>query len=277
MESFKPLDVKEAIDILSSKEAVVVAGGTDAMVKRRTEPGLLPDFKNDVVFINGIKELKNIKKDEKYIYIGAACTYSEVEESDLIPDSFRTVIDKIATPAIRNVGTLGGNICNASPAADILPLLYALEVQLIVESNVEKRNISIDDFVVGPGKSSLRKDELLTCIMVPINNYNLFYYKKVGTRKAAAISKVSFAAFASVSAGEINDVRIAFGSVGPTTIKVKKGEEEIKKLNMDKALELYKNSIIPIDDQRSTAIYRKTVSINLLKDFIKKVEEKYDE
>lgn len=277
MESFKPVNIKDTLDILSKVDVIVVAGGTDVMIKKRTEPGLLPDFKSDVVFINEVKELKNIERDEDYIYIGAACTYSEVYENELIPDSFRTVIDGIATPAIRNVGTLGGNICNASPAADMLPLLYALEAQLIVESKAGERTISIEDFIVGPGKNSLKKDELLTCIKVPINKYNLFYYKKVGARKAAAISKISFAAFVSVSARKIDDVCIAFGSVGPTVVRVKKGEEEIKKLNLDKALKLYESSITPIDDQRSTAVYRKKVSINLLKDFMKKAEEKCNE
>ncbi|WP_406541534.1 FAD binding domain-containing protein [Clostridium ljungdahlii] len=152
MESFKPVNIKDALDILNKVDAIVVAGGTDAMIKKRMEPGLLPDFKSNVVFINEVKKLKNIERDEDYIYIGAACTYSEVCESELIPDSFRTVIDGIATPAIRNVGTLGGNICNASPAADMLPLLYALEAQLIIESKTEKRTMPIEDFIVGPGK-----------------------------------------------------------------------------------------------------------------------------
>ncbi|OBR90414.1 MULTISPECIES: xanthine dehydrogenase family protein subunit M [Clostridium] len=277
MESFKPVNIKDTLDILNKVDAIVVAGGTDAMIKKRMEPGLLPDFKSNVVFINEVKELKNIERDEDYIYIGAACTYSEVCESELIPDSFRTVIDGIATPAIRNVGTLGGNICNASPAADMLPLLYAMEAQLIIESKTQKITVPIDEFIVGPGKTSLKKDEILTCIKIPANDHKLFYYKKVGTRKAAAISKLSFAAFVSISAGKVDDVCIAFGSVGSTVVRVKKGEEEIKKLNLDKALEIYGSSITPIDDQRSTAVYRKKVSINLLKDFMKKVEEKCNE
>ncbi|MBR9647203.1 FAD binding domain-containing protein [Clostridium tyrobutyricum] len=276
MESFKPLNIEEAFDILSVKDAIIVAGGTDAMVKRRTEPGIVPEFENDVVFINGIRELKNINSDENYIYIGAGCTYTEAAENELIPDCFRTVIADIATPAIRNAGTLGGNVCNASPAADILPLLYALEAKLLIESKSGNRTIPIEDFIVGPGRTDLKKGEILTCIKIPLKEYNLFYYKKVGTRKAAAVSKISFAGFANVKTGKIKEFHAAFGSVGPTTVRVKKAEEEIKEMNIDEALQLYGNSINPIDDQRSTAIYRKKVSMNLLKDFIGKVEEKYN-
>ena len=141
VEAFAPKSKEEALRFLNDKKCIILAGSTDLMVKRKKWSGCLPYFDSDVIFIRHLKELKNIKIDEKYLSIGAACTLTELEENILMPKYFKEVILSIASPAIRNVATIGGNICNASPAGDILPLLYALDAILIIESlSVTKRN-----------------------------------------------------------------------------------------------------------------------------------------
>ncbi len=149
-------------------------------------------FDNDVIFIRHLQELKNIKINENYLSIGAACSLSQIQENILMPLYFKEVILSMASPAIRNVATIGGNICNASPAGDIFPLLYALDSTLIIESLGSSREIEIKDFVLGPGKKDLRAEELLVEIRVPVNRFKSFYYKKVGTRKSTTIAKASF-------------------------------------------------------------------------------------
>ena len=200
-----------------AKKCIILAGSTDLMVKRKNWSGCLPLFDGDVIFIGHLQELKNIKTemDGKYLSIGAACTLTEIKENILIPTYFKEVILSMASPAIRNVATIGGNICNASPAGDILPLLYALDAVLVIESFSGTRKIEIKDFILGPGKKDLKAEELLVEIKIPINNFTSFYYKKVGTRKSTALAKASFIGFYTLENDKIKDMRMAFGAVGP--------------------------------------------------------------
>ena len=273
---YLPESLKEALEVISREETIILSGGTDLMVRRKRPSGLIPRFDKNTIFVANLAELKKIYTLRNYLHIGAACTFSEISNYELIPDYFKIVIKDIASPAIRNVATIGGNICNASPAADILPLLYALEAELVVGSLKGDRIIFIEDFIVAPGRNVLGSDEILKEIRIPIVNFNEYYYKKVGTRKATAISKLSFIGFINVEEDVIKDVRIAFGAVAPTIVKSKKMENELigKNINnldeiSEELIEDYSDLINPIDDQRSNKNYRKQVAVNLLKDFLK--------
>ena len=189
VEAFVPKSKDEALRLLNGKKCIILAGGTDLMVKRKKWSGCLSDFDGDVVFIRHLQELKNIKKDEKDLSIGAACTLTELEENILMPRHFKEVILSIASPAIRNVATIGGNICNASPVADILPLLYALDSVLIIESKGYRREIELKDFILGPGKKDLKAEELLVEIRIPINNFTSFRYRKLGTKNLQILQR----------------------------------------------------------------------------------------
>ena len=277
--TYMPEDLQEALEILDKDEVIILAGGTDLMVRRKSPSGLIPRFDKNTLFVNNLKELKNIYKDDSYINIGAGCTLSQISDNSIIPDYIKIVISDFASLGIRNAATMVGNVCNASPAGDTLPLLYALNAKIVIKSLNEEKLVDIKDFITGPGRHILSKNEMVTEIKLPIEGFNKFYYKKVGTRKATAISKLSFVGIARVKEDVVEDIRIAFGAVAAAAVKsdvieksiVGKTFKEIALIKDNIAAE-YSNFITPIDDQRSNKEYRKKVAINLLVDFLEHLD-----
>lgn len=269
VKAYHPKTVKEAL-IWKERcpKARIYAGGTDFMVA--------PNKETDILFINQIKELHRIEETEETIVIGAACTYLELQENPLIPSLLKEAVKELASPAIRSIGTLGGNICNASPAGDMLPLLYVLEAKLKLSSQAGSRKLSLNDFILGVRKTALMPEELLEAIILPKESFTLTYYKKIGARKSTAISKVSFSGVAVIENDVVMDVRMAFGSVGTTVVR--KTEIEalasnrlLSELPISEMIREYDNAIQPIDDQRSTAAYRKTMCLYLAEDFLSNI------
>ena len=281
VETFKPQNLIEALKVLNDKECTVFAGGTDLMVKKRAWCGTENNFKEPVLFISDIDEIKTIKKEEGFIKIGAACRLSEIKNSEIVPGILKDVVSKMASPQVRNAATIGGNICNSSPAGDTLPLLYALEAVLVIENVEGKKEIRIQDFITGPSKNILQKNEILTEIKFNDMDFNIIAYKKTAGRNSNALSKVSFVGLAKINENEICDIRISFGAVGPTTARCREFENIIIKMKKDngkidtkKIMSMYESIIKPINDQRSTADYRKKVSLRLLKNFLEEIERK---
>ena len=136
VEGYSPSTFEEALKILNEKDVIIYAGGTDLMVKNKNTTSLLPKFNKDLLYVGNLNELKEIKEDENKIKIGAACTLSSLLRVERIPEVLKEAIRHIASPAIRNMGTIGGNICNASPAGDTLPILYALDAKLKLISKI---------------------------------------------------------------------------------------------------------------------------------------------
>jgi CO/xanthine dehydrogenase FAD-binding subunit len=274
--AYKPKSLIEVLEAIAYTEHIVFAGGTDLMVKRKQWAGLLPNFDKPVIFISDLNELKQIRLEEEYLYIGAACSFSSLIESPMIPDFYKKVFMQIASPAVRNMATIGGNICNSSPAGDSLPLLYALDADLVIESSCRRTLMPIGDFITGPGRNILTSSDLVTAIKLPIKEFEKICYKKVSPRKANALSKVSFVALANKEKDIYKDIRIAFGSVAPTVIRSLDIEEEIIAMSSEGNLDYgqvirdYATLIKPIDDQRSTAFYRKEVCKRLLVEFLEK-------
>ena len=275
VETYFPSTWEEALSIRSAVQAAVYAGGTDLMVKKKNEALMLPRFDISVMFIGHLQELQQIRQEEKALIIGSACTYDMLLKAKEIPEILKKAIAEIASPAIRNKGTLGGNICNASPAGDTLPVLYALGASLRLETEALGREVPIEKFIRGPGKTILKENEMLKEIYIPTDSFEVQYYKKVGARKADAISKLSFVGLMKTKNALVEDIRIAFGAVAPTVVRCKEIEKQligkdIKDLAEDCffILDKYKKVITPIDDQRSTAAYRKAVSLRLLQDFL---------
>ncbi|MFA9397894.1 MAG: xanthine dehydrogenase family protein subunit M, partial [Clostridiaceae bacterium] len=231
VDAIRPKNLEEALAIINKERCIIFSGGTDLMVRRRRWSGIEPDFDKKVVFISQIKELLDIKKQVKenseYLIIGGACTCTQIEENSLVPNYIKKVFQDMASPAIRNIATIGGNICNSSPAGDSLPLLYALEAELILSSADGDRKISIEDFILSPGKNIKKENEILKQIKIPLKDYKIKYYKKVGTRKSIALSKVSFVALALYEDEKLYDVRITLGSVAPRIVKNKSIENKI--------------------------------------------------
>ncbi|MCM3729146.1 xanthine dehydrogenase family protein subunit M [Neobacillus cucumis] len=267
----------QTLSQLNSEDCVIIAGGTDVMVLHKSRRGVPPKIPKPIVFIDHLSELKQIYQDKKDLHIGACCTYSELLEHPLIPLALKNAIKTIAAPAIRNRGTLGGNICNASPAGDSLPLLYVYNARLLLHSINGNRIVAISDFIQGPRRVGRFPNEIVTEIILPsvLEEGAHVVFEKVGNRNADAIAKVSFAGFVRISKDRIDDIRFAFGAVGPTMVR----SFDIEKKLIGKSIPLANSDIAPIladfdkiirpiDDQRSTAVYRKTVALNLLRYFL---------
>ncbi len=263
---------------------VPIAGGTDLMVLYAA--GKLPARK--LVSIWNLAELRSIEVLPAEIRIGAGCTYTELREHDVIAREFPMLASAAQWTggiANQNRGTLGGNIVNASPAADSLPALLAYEAELILVSVRGERRVPYVGFHTGYKKMKLPPDELVRaiCLRRGFSEY-LHYSRKVGARNAQAISKVCIAALgrrrASV-AGDvigdtIDDVRIALGSVAPVPLRLTEVEQIVSGKSVDpmlvhQAKKVVAAAIQPIDDIRSTAKYRAAVAANLVAEFLEQL------
>ena len=270
-----PKTLEEALELLARDPGVwrPFAGGTDLMVL--LEAGKLAH--RNYINIRHLKELRFIELTGKHVTLGALTTYTDVQGNPVLREEFPMLCQAASETgglAIQNRGTLGGNIVNASPAADSPPALLAYDAELELLSANGSRWVSYEGFHIGYKQRIIRPDELLARIRLPRTTKNLKqYYRKVGTRKAQAISKVCFAAVVRTSGEQIEDVRIALGSVAPIPIRCVKTEASLRGRPINQRLfeaaraELARE-IAPIDDLRSTANYRMTVSLNLLQDFL---------
>lgn len=268
--------LEETLSKLNEEECTIIAGGTDVMVFHKSRRGVAPKIEKPVMFIDHLSELKHTYLEDGDLHIGACCTYGEMLEHSLIPNIFKKAIREVAAPAIRNRGTLGGNICNASPAGDMLPLLYIFNAKLVLRSVNGDRIVEISDFIRGPRNIARNKNEILVEVILPevVKEAHLVF-EKIANRRADAISKVSFAGLLQVHEGKVVDARFAFGAVGPTMVRSKEIEKKLLSKNyplQDEVLEEvvteFSSIINPIDDQRSTAAYRKTVALKLVRYFL---------
>jgi CO/xanthine dehydrogenase FAD-binding subunit len=276
VEGFRPADLREALEFRSQHPSIPIAGGTDLMVQKARGFGLKPDFNKPLLFIGHLPDLQQIIVENRQVHIGAGVLLSDLIKSDKIPAVFKGAISLMASPPSRNIATIGGNICNASPAGDTLPYLYAVDAKLVLKSSQAERKIPVGAFITDPGKTDLASDEILTEIIIPGKKFGVSYYRKVGTRKGMSLSKASFTGLADIENSNITDIRIAFGSVAPTIVRSRKIEASIIgkpvsaiKSAIPEILKKYAPLIRPIDDARSSAVYRKQVSLRLLEDFLK--------
>jgi CO/xanthine dehydrogenase FAD-binding subunit len=267
--------LQEALGVLANEPGVwrPFAGGTDLMVL--LEAGKLPHKK--YLNIWNLPELRGIEVTASQVTLGALTTYTEVQQEKVLQAEFPMLCQAASETgglAIQNRGTLGGNIVNASPAADSPPALLAYDAELELVSLAGVRWVPYHGFHTGYKQMVIRPDELLTRIRLPRSSEKLqHYYRKVGTRKAQAISKVCFAGTAQVRAGKIDDLRIALGSIAPVPLRCVRTEDalrgsELNKTSIDRAKAVLASEIVPIDDIRSTRNYRQQVSLNLLEDFL---------
>lgn len=237
--------------------------------------GKLPARK--LVSIAGLRELRHIEVTSAEVRIGAGCTYTDLRQHSVIAHEFPLLAQAAAWTggiANQNRGTLGGNIANASPAGDSLPVLLVYDADLILVSVSGQRRIPYRTFHTGYKKTLLAPDELIHSICIGRNQSGyISYAKKVGARNAQAISKLFLAAAARISNATIEDVRLAAGSVGPIPIRLTGTElalagQSINNSLLAKAGKVMAEEIQPIDDIRSTVKYRTIVLQNLLGEFL---------
>jgi CO/xanthine dehydrogenase FAD-binding subunit len=269
-----PRDLATALERMAREPGAwkPFAGGTDLMVL--LEAGKLPHHK--FVSIWGLPELRGIEVTPAHVTLGALTTYTELRRREIIAREFPLLCQAAAetgSVATQNRGTLGGNIANASPAADSPPALFVYDAELELASASGARWVPYHGFWSGYKQMDLRGDELIRRIRLPREKSGWKqYYRKVGTRRAQAISKVCFAAAAHVDAGRIVDLRIALGSVAPTVLRAVETEKTLRGEKLSPAIlsaaqEVLAREIAPIDDMRSTSHYRRRVAQNLLAEF----------
>jgi CO/xanthine dehydrogenase FAD-binding subunit len=269
-----PRNLDAALEMLAREPGVwrPFAGGTDLMVL--LEAGKLPHRK--FLSIWKFAELRGIAVSSEFLSVGALSTYTEIQRNEILQHEFPLLCraaSETGSVATQNRGTLGGNIANASPAADSPPALMVYDAEIELISAKGARRVAYRDFHTGYKKMQMRDDELIGRIHLKrMSKRNKEYFRKVGTRRAQAISKICFAAAASVENGQINDVRIALGSVAPTVLRGTEtekilGSEKLTSALLKTAQETLGREISPIDDMRSSAVYRRRVAQNLLSEF----------
>jgi len=251
-----------------------IAGGTDLMVLYAS--GKLAA--RNLISIWNLPELRGVEITANEVRIGAACTYSDLQKQEIVRSEFAMLARAASWTggvANQNRGTLGGNIANASPAADSLPALLAYDATLELYSARGVRQVPYSEFHRGYKKHALAPDELIRTICLPKNTKGMISYcRKVGARNAQAISKVCIAGLARVTNGMIEEVRIGVGSVAPIPMRLRKTEQallgrQVSLELIEKARRTVAEQIQPIDDIRSTAEYRGAVAANLVAEFVR--------
>ncbi len=266
---YEPASVAEAqkLALDLGDDATFVAGGTDIVV--RLNKGRFSC--NHIININKISELNFIQEEDGAFRIGAATKLADILASEKIRAQFPAFyrgVEAIGTPQIRNRGTLGGNICNASPCADSVPPLVCLGATIIVASDKGDKEMDIRSFLLGPGKTALQKGELVKAIRIPSPDPEGRYcFLKLGPRRTADIAVVNLGASVALGNGICRSARIALGSVAPTVLCAVKAEamlegQKPEQLDFAEIGKMAAEEARPISDQRASLEYRKeTVAV----------------
>ena len=255
--------VDEAVTLLASAEnAKPVAGGTDLAVviaEGLTTPDMLLD-------ISAIPGLGGIRRSEEALAIGAAVTIAEIASRNDLPACLAQGARSIGSPQIRNLATIGGNICNASPCGDTLAPLVALDASFVLASAAGTRTVPAEEFFLGPKKTVLRRGELLVEILIRapyLSGSSAF--RMIGKRNGQAISQVNAAVWLTLRSGHIGEVRAAVGSVAPVPLRLRETEKLLagcdrNNIDIQKVLACVDSEIAPISDVRASMEYRRRVT-----------------
>ena len=266
-----PADLGDALAILASEPGAWTpfAGGTDLMVVYNAGRLKATRFLD----LSRLAELRGVREDAYSITFGALTTFTEVRDCRAVHQHFPNLVKSARATgalAIQNRGTLGGNIVNASPAADTPPSLLAYGAELELVSPRGLRRVAYDRFHLGYKRMDLAADELVASILVPKPTGRSFhYFRKVGTRQAQAISKVCLAAHARIEEGVVTALWVGLGSVAPVPLRARNAEaaivgQPLSALPIAAAKAALLDDISPIDDIRASAHYRRVVTQNVL-------------
>lgn len=278
---FAPRKIEEALEILSKygKEIKVIAGGTDLLIQyydRLYEVNGWLDLKN-------IKELKDIRINKNKIEIGAMVSHAQLEKSEDIKEYFPILSQAaadIGSPQIRNRGTIGGNIVNASPAGDLLAPLMAYKAKFKLLSIQGEKIVPAEEFFIGPKKTILEPAQLLTQVILPLPSERTYgCWIKIGKRKALIIATITLALVVEMAEDNktVKDVRTCLGSVAPTPIEIEEIREKMigkkfSELDFNQLGQIVEDKISPIDDIRGTREYRKDVAKNIMINALKEID-----
>lgn len=256
--------------LANEPDARVYAGGTDLLVKHRA--GLVRT--DTFICLERIRDLAGVTEERDEVIIGACTTHTRLLESPLIArhcSVLAKALRVLGSPPVRNMATIGGNVCTASPAGDTLPPLYLLDAVVELWSEKGQRSVPIGAFILGPGATALHRGEIVGRLRLKKGGgYRIHHFEKVGQRKAMSIAIASFAAMITTSSdGTIETIRLAWGSVGPTVVRSEDIEQQLTGArlttrDLTKVLPLVRESVNPIDDLRASADYRRTIAANLV-------------
>ena len=278
-----PTSLAEAVEVLRGGDVTIFAGGTDVMVQSQIGKA---QFKPVLMNIRRIAGMGGIRDEGKTIRIGALTTMTELLDSTLVRERLgilRQACDHFASDQLRNAGTLGGNICNASPAGDTLVPLLVLNARVVLASkpngSVEQRTVPLVQFFAGPGRTHRLPGELLTEIELPAppaGFYGTFF--KFGTRPALDIATISIGLGAVRDGRTLRDVRVAYGSVAPTPIRGPRTEAALEGRTVDAAtieaaLHAAAEEVHPISDVRASDWYRNELIRNTLRRMLSHVHQ----
>ncbi len=281
MRAHVPSTLAEAVAALAEApaETVVLAGCTDWLVGRHARALPPPEA---VLDLSRVDELRGVSLVDGWLELGATTTFSELRRDELVNEHFPILAQAAATIGgwqIQNRATIGGNVANASPAGDSLPVLLALDAEVVIAGADGERRVRYGEFHRGYRKTALRPGELIARLRVRLPRPNLEqHFRKVGTRAAQAISKVVVAFTVEVEDGRLRSARLAAGSVAPTPVRLKdaedacEGERPTAELAR-KVAELARAGVKPIDDVRSTARYRQFALERVVRRMILEVME----
>jgi carbon-monoxide dehydrogenase medium subunit len=265
-----PRTLAEAVQLMETLEnAKPVIGGTD-LVPLLREADCRPSH---LVDLNNVVELNYVREQEGFICIGATTTHGQVAASEYMRRAPAVVdaVSRIGSPQIRNRGTVAGNLCNASPAADSAPPLLVYDAEVKIASSGGVTIIPLPELFVGPKINCLEPNELVTEVRFPVPpEVSSSSFKRIARRKAFTLSVVSAAAYVELDDGVCSEARVAFGSVAETPIRAPDVEEILSGSTLDdetisEAAEAARRSVAPVTDLRGTAEYRKAMCGVLLK------------
>jgi CO/xanthine dehydrogenase FAD-binding subunit len=270
---FRPAGLEKALELLTlySGSARILAGGTDLLVQQTLESS--PE--TILISLRDIEELRQIKQTaEADIFIGAMVGHAEVTQSPLVNQYFPALAKAsgwVGSPSVRNLATIGGNICNASPSADTAPPLLAYDAGAIIASPSGEKTVDIEDFFTGPSTTVLKTGEILKGFLLRPKSGWVADYEKLGLRKAMEIAIVNVCvAMAMDRQKRCFGIRIALGAVAPMPIRVKKAESMLgnRKITpelIQKCAEVAAEETKPISDIRASADYRRKMVYFLVK------------
>jgi len=264
-----PETVDEAVRILQEYGvgACVLAGGTDLMVRSRRM--MLPPSLTTLVSVHRIAAMSEIRRENDEIAVGAAVTASGLMRDPLVAEHapiLATVADRMASPQVRNVATVGGNLANASPAGDLISPLILLDASLLLVSTGSSRTVPVEEFFTGPGETVLEPDEMIVEVRFPAPAPGrVFRFEKAGTRPAMECSFVTVGLAYDIRDGAFQKVRVSFGSVAPTPLRGR-GTETILEGQVPsaelaaQAADAAREEISPITDIRGSDCYREALT-----------------
>ncbi|MEX0407044.1 xanthine dehydrogenase family protein subunit M [Aquibium sp. LZ166] len=256
----RPISPDEALALLSKGEWRILAGGTDFYPAQGARP-----ITEDILDINGIEELRGIRETDGHIVLGARTTWTDVLRHALPPafDALKMAAREVGSVQIQNAGTVSGNLCNASPAADGVPALMILDAEVELSSMAGVRHLALADFILGNRKTARRPDELLTAIRIPKGSTTgASHFLKLGARRYLVISIAMAAVRIDLAEdGRIRNAAIAVGSCSPVARRMGGLEQALAGARPEEAAERvdarHFDGLAPIDDVRGSAAYRR--------------------